>query len=99
MNEYQMAGVAAVWGAILALIHFGGLWLTIRRLPEARRPRMLFWGSFIIRLGLTLGGFYLTIGMGTWAIFAAFAGFYLTRTVYLHRYSDDVRNLRNQIGN
>jgi len=46
-------------GAALGLLYFGGLWLTLQRLPTARRPKTLLLGSFVGRTALVLGIFYI----------------------------------------
>jgi F1F0 ATPase subunit 2 len=40
-------------GAGLGLFYFGGLWLTVRRLPFTRHPILLTLTSLIGRLGLS----------------------------------------------
>lgn len=71
-------------GIFLGLFYFGSLWLVVKRLPESRRPVLLVMGSFILRLTLTLLGFYL-IFSGSWQrILACLIGFILART-YLIR--------------
>ncbi|MBW2036981.1 MAG: ATP synthase subunit I [Deltaproteobacteria bacterium] len=52
-------------GIGLGFFYFGGLWLTVRRLPEVQRPTLLSLCSFIGRLGLTMVGFYFVMD-GHW---------------------------------
>jgi F1F0 ATPase subunit 2 len=69
----------------LGLFYFGGLWLTVRRLPGSRTPELLILGSFVGRLAVTLAGFYLVMG-GRWErLLACLAGFLITRTFLLYR--------------
>ncbi len=44
--------LATALGAVLGLLHFGGLWLTVRRLPGSRHPHLLWAGSLALRLAL-----------------------------------------------
>ena len=72
-------------GLALGLWYFGGLWLTVQRLPGARHPGFLSLVSLIIRLGLTLAGFYLVMS-GKWErLLACLAGFLLMRTILVRR--------------
>lgn len=72
-------------GLLLSLIHFGGLWLTVRTLPRCVRPRMFFWASYLGRYAITLWGFAQVMKFGGLALASAFLGFYLLRTFMLSR--------------
>ena len=73
--------LAALAGLVLGLFYFGGLWLTVQRLPSSKRPGMLMLGSFSARLLITLCGFFLVMD-GNWErIVACMAGFLATRFV------------------
>jgi len=54
-----------VFGILLGLFFYGGLWLTVRRLPAARYPFALTLGSLMLRAVVTLAGFFFIIG-GRW---------------------------------
>lgn len=80
-----MLGLSLAAGAGLGLFYFGGLWLTVRRLPTLRRPELISLGSFVGRLGVTLLGFYL-VADGRWERLAAcLVGFFVMRTILVHR--------------
>jgi len=71
--------VAYTAGLGLGLFYFGGLWLTVRRLPAARRPGLLAAGSLALRTGICLFGFYLVMG-GRWErLMLCLAGFVTAR--------------------
>ncbi|MEE3719742.1 ATP synthase subunit I [Tumidithrix elongata RA019] len=53
--------VTLILGAVLGTIYFGGLWVTVRKLPKARAPVLLALGSFFGRLGIVLAGFSLLL--------------------------------------
>jgi F1F0 ATPase subunit 2 len=55
----MMFVIAALAGILFGIIYFGGLWLTIQKMSQVNRPILLLTGSFIVRLGLVLVGFYL----------------------------------------
>ncbi|AGL03412.1 F1/F0 ATPase, subunit 2 [Desulfoscipio gibsoniae DSM 7213] len=72
-------------GLGLGLFYFGGLWLTVRRLPVARRPGLLAAGSFVVRTGGCLWGFYLVMA-GQWeCILACLAGFVTARLILVRQ--------------
>ncbi|MCA9017762.1 MAG: ATP synthase subunit I [Planctomycetaceae bacterium] len=50
--------VSVIAGAILGVIFFGGLWLTIRQLPKSRHPWLLFLLSALSRTVIALAGFW-----------------------------------------
>lgn len=74
-------------GLLAGLVHFGGLWATLRTLPRLARPRLAFWASWLARTALALIGFRLALFLGTSCLFAAVAGFLAARTLLLHRLS------------
>jgi F1F0 ATPase subunit 2 len=57
--------LALAAGLGLGAFFFGGLWWTTRRALASSRPAAWFVGSFVVRTGVTLGGFYL-VGDGRW---------------------------------
>lgn len=70
-----------VAGVVIGSLYFGGLWLTIRRLPTARRPALLFLGSYFGRNAACLIGFF-AVMQGRWErLLACLAGFLLARFV------------------
>ncbi len=83
----ELAGLAAAAAAGLGLggVHYGGLWVTVRRLATARRPAALLLLSLALRLGGTAGGFLLVAG-GRWERLAAcLAGFLAARALAVGR--------------
>lgn len=73
--------LAALAGAALGALFFGGLWWTARRGAVSPHPVLWFLGSLLLRMGLTLPGFYL-VGAGHWQrLLACLAGFLLARAV------------------
>ena len=85
MNGFMHLVVAGAAGAGLGLFYFGGLWLTVRRLADSRRPALLFAGSFVGRMTLTLLGFYLVMD-GHWErILACLVSFIMVRQLLIAR--------------
>lgn len=80
--EIVKLGIAAGLGAVLAGVYFGGLWLTVRRLPRARHPWLLYVMSLLIRLAGVLLCLYVTLIWFDWpALAAVLVGFLLLRVV------------------
>ncbi len=83
MNEMTIAPTAAALALLAGLalggIFFGGLWYTVRRCVSSRRPALLLLASLALRMGITLGGFYVVAG-GHWqSLLACLLGFVLAR--------------------
>ena len=90
MTEWLSLVPALIAGLALGVFYFGGLWLTVRRLPKARQPALLTLGSLTGRLGVTLMGVYLVTG-GHWAkIGVCFLGFFVMRTILVQRWQPQV---------
>lgn len=70
---------ALLWGVLLCLLFYGGLWLTLRFLGGKGRPRRFLWLSFLARLGLTATGFWAVLQLGLPALAAALLSFSLLR--------------------
>jgi len=85
MNAWSPLIVTFSAGLGLGLFFFGGLWVTIRCLAASPCPRLMFWGSFLIRHLLTIALFVVLCqkDWGKWA--ATMAGFLAMRTALLHK--------------
>jgi F1F0 ATPase subunit 2 len=79
MNEIVYMILAFIGGLLLGTIFFGGLWFTVRKLVNSKIPALLFLGSFILRVSVTLIGFYY-ISTGSWQrLLICMAGFITAR--------------------
>lgn len=73
--------ISLATGAVLGAAYFGGLWLTVRRLPRAVHPGVFSFASLGMRLGLLLGGLLL-VTEGQWqGLTAAMVGLLLARAI------------------
>ncbi len=80
---YMVMAFLAGMGA--GVFYFGGLWWTVRRLPSARQPALLTFGSFLVRTGVSLIAFYFASG-GHWErILASLLGFMIMRGFLVRR--------------
>jgi F1F0 ATPase subunit 2 len=62
MTELVGWVLAALGGALLGLFYYAGLWFTLRRLSERAHPGLWVFGSFILRLVVSMAGFYCILG-------------------------------------
>ncbi len=85
MTNFVAVTLAFGGGLGLGYLYFAGLWLTVRRLPGARRPHLLALASFLLRLGLAFGGFFV-IGGGWTRLVAGLLGFVLMRSGLVYRW-------------
>ena len=85
MTEAQWLFVAFLAGIGLGVLYFGGLWLTIRYLPEARSPGLVTLVSFAGRTVVTLLGMYVVMG-GRWQrLVACLVGMVVARVALVRR--------------
>lgn len=84
MIFFLIAAFAA--GTVLGAFYFTALWHTVRQLSSAKSPARLMIGSFLIRMGVVLAGFYLVMGAGHWErLAAAMLGFIMIRKILTYR--------------
>jgi F1F0 ATPase subunit 2 len=57
MSNLLLLPLAGLVGLALGCLYFGGLWLTVRRLPTTQNPVLLTLLSFIGRIGIVVFGF------------------------------------------
>jgi len=62
MNESLGLVVALIAGLVLGAMFFGGLWWTVQQGVSAERPARWFLGSLLLRMSVTLVGFYVVAG-------------------------------------
>ncbi|CAN5433435.1 ATP synthase subunit I [soil metagenome] len=79
MNEPHMLIFSCIAGAALGAVFFGGLWWTLRKAMTAPQPALWFMSSALVRMGLTLSGFYF-VSAGHWQrLLACLLGFAISR--------------------
>lgn len=66
-------------GLLLGFVFFVGLWLTVQRMPGAKRPALLFVSSVVVRMAVVLAGIWYLAGRDPLAIAACLAGFAAAR--------------------
>jgi F1F0 ATPase subunit 2 len=84
MNETVYMVLAWIAGLVLGTFFFGGLWFTVKKAVSAKIPALWIFGSFFIRIGITLVGFYF-ISSGNWKkLLVCLAGFIMARFLVIH---------------
>jgi F1F0 ATPase subunit 2 len=86
-SEIQMIFLTACVGLMLGGIFFGGLWWTIRKGINAKRPVLWFSVSMIVRITIVLAGFHF-VGGGQWdRLLSCLLGFIAARSlaIWLNR--------------
>ena len=58
MNEFIFLVWAFILGLLLGTIFFGGLRITVKKAVTSKMPALWFIGSFFLRAGIILIGFY-----------------------------------------
>lgn len=81
MNDALTLALALVAGLALGTIFFGGLWWTVRKGVSSKQPALWFFGSLLLRAGITLVGFYF-VGRGHWErLLVCLLGFVIARLI------------------
>ena len=65
MTETLTLTLAWMAGGALGAIFFGGLWWTVRKACASECPALWHFGSLLLRMSITLVGFYFVSG-GEW---------------------------------
>ena len=100
MNDPVSLGFALVAGVLLGVLFFGGLWWTVREGLSSKRVAMWFLGSLLLRMGVTMAGFYVVSG-GHWdRLLLCFLGFIMARRGirWLTRPSGEIASAQELVG-
>lgn len=96
MSEVLFLAPAMAAGSFLGAFFFGGLWWTVKRGVSSQRPALWFLGSMLLRISITLAGFYY-VGHENWNRWlVCLLGFVLARVLVqrLTRPAVERRNAR-----
>jgi F1F0 ATPase subunit 2 len=74
-NLTLLYSLATLWGLLFGLVYFGGLWLTIRRLPITQQPALWMLSSFLLRNLLAVAAFYPVVINGWLTALFSITGF------------------------
>jgi F1F0 ATPase subunit 2 len=79
MNEILALALAWLAGTALGGVFFGGLWWTVQKGISSQQPVVWFAGSLLLRMTITLGGFYLVMGSSWQRLLLCSIGFIMAR--------------------
>ncbi len=79
MNELLIWAGSLAAGLVLGAVFFGGLWWTIRKGMASPAPALWFLGSFVLRMGVVVAGFYFVAGPHWQRLVSCLLGFVLAR--------------------
>lgn len=85
MNEFLVLTIPLIFGIVLGVFYFGGLWLTLRHFPGSPQPALIAIGSFLGRSIVCVFGFYLIAINGWEGLVLGLAGFILAKLALTHR--------------
>ena len=81
MNETLSLVFALSTGIVLGAIFFGGLWWTIQKGLNSKWTPLWFFGSWLLRTGITVTGFIL-VARGHWErLLVCLLGFVVARLI------------------
>jgi F1F0 ATPase subunit 2 len=93
MNEPILSLVFSfIAGLGFGMIHFGGLWFSIRHLLSKQRAAEWFLISFVVRTFIVLLGFYWTMDGHPEKLMIALFGFSLVRVIMSKRVGGKMRS-------
>ncbi|MDH5258050.1 MAG: ATP synthase subunit I [Gammaproteobacteria bacterium] len=76
-------------GGMLGLFYFGGLWFFVKKINSWKYPALAMSLSMLIRLVVTVAGFYWLTG-GQWLkLVMTLTGFLVIRLILVRRYGPD----------
>ena len=83
MNENIYIALAFTTGLALGILFFGGLWFTVKKALAAKIPALWFVGSFVLRVSITVVGFYYIAAGSLKRLLFASCGFIIARFIII----------------
>lgn len=77
-------GLLVLFGMVLGVIFFGGLWVTVRKLSTSKRPALLFLSSAVVRTLIVLSGIWYFAADDATSVGACLLGFIGLRLLATH---------------
>ena len=93
MNNNFFFILAFIAGTAIGMVFFGGLWYTVKKLVQSKRPALLFLGSLILRIAITLTGFYFIAHDNWQRMLVCLLGFIASRFIVVHVTADNKKQL------
>ena len=83
MNETLALALGWIAGGVLGAFFFGGLWWTVRKSLASRQPAVWVFCSLLLRMGVTMTGFYFVSGANWQRLLACLVGFFMARQIVM----------------
>ncbi|MDT8399583.1 MAG: ATP synthase subunit I [Pseudomonadales bacterium] len=84
MTEVLAGAMAWLAGIVLGVFFFGGLYWTLQHALRSAQPALWMLGSLLLRVGLSVAGFYLVASGGQWPrLLLCLLGFVMARGVLI----------------
>lgn len=81
LNDALALALAWIAGGALGAFFFGGLWWTVQKSLASARPALWVFGSLLLRMGVTMTGFYLVAGHEWQRMASCLLGFMMARLI------------------
>ncbi|GAB2694330.1 ATP synthase subunit I [Aliiglaciecola sp. 3_MG-2023] len=81
MIEHYSMLFALVAGVILGSSFFYSLWFTVQKGLQSPHPERWFIGGFVLRMSITLVGFYFISNQQFWLLILCLLGFLIGRVI------------------
>lgn len=91
--------LAALAGAFLGILYFGGLWWTIQRISQAGQSVWLLAVSFILRTVLVIGGFFIITDGKLERLAVSMLAFFVTRFFFIKYFQPQAERSTKTNGN
>jgi F1F0 ATPase subunit 2 len=86
MEEYVMLLLSLLFGGILGLVFFGGLWFTINKAVASKHPEIWFFISMLLRVFIVVVGFYFVSAGHFERLLICLAGFIISRMIITRKF-------------
>ncbi len=77
--------IAFCAGAFIGIVNYGGLWITLNRLPSSRHPVRLGMMSFLVRIAGATLLLALATGLRPFLVAACLCGLFIMRQILIRR--------------
>jgi len=81
LNDTLALVLAWLAGGALGAFFFGGLWWTVQKSLASARPALWVFGSLLLRMGVTMMGFYVVAGHDWQRMVSCLLGFVMARLI------------------
>ncbi len=83
MNDTLTLVLAWLAGGALGAFFFGGLWWTVQKSLASTRPALWVFGSLLLRMGVTMTGFYFVAGDSWQRMLSCLVGVVMARQIVM----------------